>query len=141
MGNEIKHLSTLLADTYLLYLNTQNVHWNVEGPHFFAIHAATEKQYQELALTVDEIAERIRALGAKSPATLTSFHKISEVKELPQDLDMMQMVRHLLDNHRQIINTIKKAFEEDLDKGTEDLFIERLEYHEKTAWMFQSFSA
>lgn len=141
MANEIKHLTTLLADTYLLYLNTQNIHWNVEGPHFFALHKATEEQYQDLAMTVDKLAERIRALGAKAPATLTAFHKLSEVKELPQDLDAMQMIKHLLDSHRIIINTIKSALSEALDKATEDLFIERLEYHEKTTWMLQSFSA
>ena len=130
-----------LADTYTLYLKTQNYHWNVEGARFRSLHLMFEEQYTALAAVVDETAERIRALGEKAPGTYAEFSKLSSIKEGNSDFDENQMVRDLYTSHQSMIATLKKvatAAEKAEDKVTEDFAIGRIADHEKTAWMLKS---
>lgn len=131
-------LSHFLADTYMLYLKTQNFHWNVKGPHFYSLHKLFEEQYIELAAAVDEIAERIRALGAPTPATFTQFLQLSSLKEDKGTLSAEQMLQKLTKDHETLAASatemIPKA-QHAHDEGTADLLIQRLKSHEKAAWM------
>lgn len=134
-------LSHLLADTYILYLKTQNFHWNVTGPHFHDLHKMFEEQYEELAGAVDVIAERIRALGAETPATFAQFSKLTSIKEAQSKTKAPEMLRQLLADHEQIIRKIREMFaaaEKAGDEGTADLYAQRAREHEKTAWMLRS---
>ncbi|MBC7537808.1 MAG: DNA starvation/stationary phase protection protein [Bacteriovorax sp.] len=136
-----KGLSHFLADSYTLYLKTHNFHWNVTGPMFPTLHVMFEGQYQELALAVDEIAERIRALGMKAPATYQEFLKLTSIKENTGDLSAMQMVAELVQGHEAVIRTARGLFSmvnESHDEPTADILIQRLRVHEKTAWMLRS---
>jgi starvation-inducible DNA-binding protein len=135
-------LSGLLADTYLLYLKTQNFHWNVTGPHFHDLHLMFEDQYKLLADAVDEIAERIRALGGETPATFTQFLKLTSLQE-PKiaQIKAQEMIRELLADHEKIIREAREWFdiaETASDDASADLFAERLREHEKLAWMLRS---
>jgi starvation-inducible DNA-binding protein len=105
-----KGLSHFLADSYTLYLKTHNFHWNVTGPMFQTLHTMFEGQYQELALAVDEIAERIRALGVKAPASYQEFMKLTSIKENVNDLSAMQMVAELVHGHEAVIKTARTFF-------------------------------
>lgn len=135
-------LSTLLAESYTLYLKTHKYHWNVTGPMFQALHTMFEAQYSELALAVDEIAERIRVLGVKAPGSYSEFEKLSQVKEdSSQSADTNTMLSNLLQDHEQITRTAKSILpllEGANDEGTNSLLGARIEYHEKTAWMLNS---
>jgi starvation-inducible DNA-binding protein len=134
-------VSHLLADTYTLYLKTHNFHWNVTGPLFETLHLMFERQYTELAQAVDEIAERIRALGFPAPATYTQFVKLSAIKEEPGVPNADTMIRLLLDGHETVVRTARSIFpfvERAQDEPTKDLLIERMQVHEKTAWMLRS---
>ncbi len=135
-------LSKLLAETYTLYLKTHKYHWNVTGPMFQPLHTLFETQYTALALAVDEIAERIRVMGVKSPGSYTEFAKLSAVKEDPQlETDSQAMLAHLLKDHEQVVKTAKHiltVLDHANDEGTVSLLGERIEYHEKTAWMLKS---
>jgi starvation-inducible DNA-binding protein len=134
-------LSKLLADTYTLYLKTHNYHWNVTGPMFQTLHTMFEGQYTELALAVDEIAERIRALGVKAPGTYTEFMKLSSVKETNGDLSAQQMIAELVSGQESVVRTARSIFpivEECHDEPTADLLTQRMQNHEKTAWMLRS---
>ena len=134
-------LSHLLADSYTLYLKSHNFHWNVTGPMFQTLHLMFEGQYSELALAVDEIAERIRALGFKAPATFQEFQKLTSIKENVNELSAMQMVSELVLGHEQVIKTGRNLFSmvnEAHDEPTADLLVKRLRVHEKTAWMLIS---
>jgi starvation-inducible DNA-binding protein len=136
-----KGLSHFLADSYTLYLKTHNFHWNVTGPMFPTLHVMFEGQYQELALAVDEIAERIRALGMKAPATYQEFIKLTSIKENTGELSAMQMVAELVQGHEAVIRTARGLFSmvnESHDEPTADILIQRLKVHEKTAWMLRS---
>ncbi|MDD4972846.1 MAG: DNA starvation/stationary phase protection protein [Bacteriovorax sp.] len=136
-----KGLSHFLADSYTLYLKTHNFHWNVTGPMFQTLHTMFEGQYQELALAVDEIAERIRALGVKAPASYQEFMKLTTVKENINELSAMQMVAELVHGHETVIKTARGLFSmvtEAHDEPTADILIQRLKVHEKTAWMLRS---
>jgi starvation-inducible DNA-binding protein len=134
-------LFTLLADTYLLYLKTQNYHWNVTGKYFVQLHQTFEEQYQELALAVDEIAERIRMLGDFANATLSSFIKISSIKEDSEIPNANEMIHNLVNGHGIIINKLREIIsicDEAEDDVSMDLVIQRMKKHEKTIWYLKS---
>ncbi len=134
-------LSHFLADTYTLYLKTQNYHWNVTGPMFQTLHRMFEKQYTELAKAVDLIAERIRALGIYAPGSYTHFKNLSSIQEETELPKAMRMVEVLTQDHETLIQTVRSvlpAAEEAGDEATADLLIQRLQVHEKTAWMLRS---
>jgi starvation-inducible DNA-binding protein len=134
-------LSGLLADTYILYLKTHNFHWNVTGPMFTTLHTLFETEYTELALAVDEIAERIRALGAVAPGTFASFTKMASVKEADGVPKATEMIRLLVEDQGKIVAAAKKvvaAAEAAGDDATADLGIRRIQIHEKNAWMLSS---
>lgn len=137
----VEALSTLLATSYTLYLKTHNYHWNVTGPMFNSLHTMFETQYTELALAVDEIAERIRALGSFAPASYTAFSKLSLVKEEDGRPEAKEMIRNLVSDQRTVAEAaravIKKA-ESAGDQASADLATRRLDIHEKNAWMLRS---
>jgi starvation-inducible DNA-binding protein len=136
-----KGLAHFLADTYTLYLKTHNYHWNVTGPHFQALHTMFEGQYTELADAVDQVAERIRALGVKAPGSYHEFAKLTSVKETTGELNASQMIADLVQSHEQVIRTARGLFpivNECDDQPTNDLLTQRLQIHEKTAWMLRS---
>ena len=140
----VQGLSRLLADTYTLYLKTHNFHWNVTGPMFQTLHLMFETQYNELALAVDSIAERIRALGFPAPGTYAEFIELSSLKEQPGVPAAEQMIRLLVDGHEATIRTARSAFplaERSNDEATADLLTQRMQVHEKTAWMLRSLVA
>jgi starvation-inducible DNA-binding protein len=134
-------LSTLLADTYILYLKTQNFHWNVKGPQFQALHLLFEQQYNELAAANDLIAERIRALGQRAPASFAEFSKMTAIKESTSSMKAQEMIRQLLADNETLLTTANKAFpaaEEAEDQASMDLLTQRLQAHGKAAWMLRS---
>ena len=134
-------LAHLLADTYTLYLKTHNFHWNVTGPLFNTLHLMFETHYTELALAVDEIAERIRALGHPAPASYAQFAKLATVKEETTVPEAEEMVAQLIVAHERVAQTARSVFpvsEKAHDQVTIDLLTRRLQVHEKTAWMLRS---
>jgi starvation-inducible DNA-binding protein len=134
-------LAKLLANTYTLYLESQNFHWHVTGPRFHSLHTMFEEEYKELALAVDEIAERIRALGAEAPATLTRFLNLTDLEEVSQTPSSEAMVKKLLTDHEIVITQLQKFMpvaQQANDEGTLDLLIKRMEIHQKVAWMLRS---
>ncbi len=137
-----KSLSKLLAETYTLYLKTHKYHWNVTGPMFQSLHLMFETHYTELALAVDEIAERIRVLGVKAPGSYSEFAELSTVKDdASQDVAANSMIENLLNDHEQVVRTAKTILpllDGANDEGTNSLLGARIEYHEKTAWMLKS---
>ena len=127
-------LSRVLADTYTLYLKTHNFHWNVTGPMFQTLHLMFETHYNELALAVDLIAERIRALGLPAPGTYKEFAKLSAIKA-------EEMIKRLVEGHETVARTAREVFkaaDEANDQPTCDLLTQRMQVHEKTAWMLRS---
>ena len=134
-------LGKTLADTYALYLKTQFFHWNVKGPDFEALHAAFNRQYEELAEAVDEIAERIRALGFAAPGSFSEFARLTSVPEEKDVPSAPRMVRSLLEGHETVARVLQEGIEtaeQQNDPGTADLLTQRLQSHEKTAWMLRS---
>lgn len=134
-------LSHLLADTYTLYLKTHNFHWNVTGPQFQTLHLMFETHYTELAQAVDVIAERIRALGSFAPGTYAQFVKLSSIKEETDIPKATDMIRLLVEGHESVIRTARKLFPQAQgadDEATADLLTQRIQTHEKTAWMLRS---
>ena len=134
-------LSRLLADTYSLYLKTHNFHWNVTGPMFQTLHLMFETHYNELALAVDQVAERIRALGFPAPGTYTDFAKLSSIEETPGVPKAEEMIRLLVQGHEAVAKTARSIFplaDKVNDEPTADLLTQRLQVHEKTAWMLRS---
>lgn len=134
-------LSHLLADTYTLYLKTHNFHWNVTGPHFQTLHLMFETHYTELAQAVDVIAERIRSLGSYAPGTYAQFVKLSSIKEESEVPKATDMIRLLVEAHEAVIRTARNLFpqaQESNDEATADLLTQRIQTHEKTAWMLRS---
>ncbi|MBL8544764.1 MAG: DNA starvation/stationary phase protection protein [Hyphomonadaceae bacterium] len=135
-------LSKLLADTYTLYLTTHNFHWNVTGPMFNTLHAMFMTQYTELWNAVDPIAERIRALGHAAPGSYAEFGRLSSVPDAPAaPPKAMEMVRLLVQGHEAVARTARNIFplvESADDQPTADLLTQRLNVHEKTAWMLRS---
>lgn len=137
-------LSTLLADTYTLYTQTQGYHWNVTGPTFGQLHTMFEVQYIELRDAVDEIAERIRALGKPAPGSLTEFRELATIKDGEQAGNAAAMVKNLADGHETIARTARplvKIAEDAVDVATADLITGRIVVHEKTAWMLRATGA
>lgn len=135
-------LAVLLSDTYLLYIKSQNFHWNVCDPRFHSLHEFFEQQYEELADAVDLIAERIRALGARSPGSMQEFLAQTRLEEsVGTALKADAMLKALLNDHESIISWLRKAidFTAELgDQGSSDLCVQRLRAHEKSAWMIRS---
>lgn len=134
-------LSALLADSYALYLMTHNFHWNVTGPHFNSLHAMFMEQYSEQWNALDEIAERIRALGFPAPGTTREFAKLTSIQEVEGVPTAMEMVEHLVLAQEATARTARKVFESTEaanDQPTCDLLTQRLDVHEKTAWMLRS---
>lgn len=140
--NEIADgLSRVLADTYTLYLKTHNYHWNVTGPQFRTLHLMFEEQYRELWTATDEIAERIRALGAFAPGTYAEFGKLSSLQEDNGVPGAEQMVKNLVKGHEQVVKTARDLFKvasDADDEVTADLMVQRMQASEKTAWMLRS---
>ena len=137
-------LARLLADTYTLYLKTHNFHWNVTGPMFQTLHLMFETQYTELAEAVDLLAERIRALGFPAPATYKEFLQLSSIKEDEGVPSAPQMIRSLVEGQEAVVRTARSIFpivERANDQPTADLVTERMQVHEKTAWMLRSLLA
>lgn len=134
-------LSRLLADTYTLYLKTHNFHWNVTGPMFNTLHLMFETQYNELALAVDAVAERIRALGVPAPGSYAQFAKLTSITEETGVPVAEVMIRQLVDDQETVVRTAREIFplaERVSDQPTMDLLTERMLVHEKTAWMLRS---
>ncbi len=137
-------LSRLLADTYTLYLKTHNYHWNVTGPQFNTLHQMFMTQYTELGLAVDEIAERIRALGAFAPGSYSEFAALSTVKEAAGVPSADAMVAELAADQAAVVRTARSIFPDaDAagDEPTADLLTQRMQVHEKTAWMLKAMIA
>lgn len=134
-------LGKLLADTYTLYLKTHNFHWNVTGPMFQTLHLMFETQYNELALAVDAIAERIRSLGFPAPGTYSDYAKLSSIEETPGVPDAKVMIKLLVEGQEAVVRTARSiypAVEKASDEATADLLTQRIQLHEKTAWMLRS---
>jgi starvation-inducible DNA-binding protein len=134
-------LSHLLADSYTLYLKTHNYHWNVTGPMFNTLHLMFEAQYNELALAVDLIAERIRALGYPAPGSYAAFARMSSVAESETVPIAKDMIADLVKGQEAVVRTARKVFptaEKANDEATTDLLTQRMQLHEKTAWMLRS---
>ena len=136
-----KGLSRLLADTFTLYLRTHYFHWNVSGPMFNTLHTMFETQYNELWTSTDEIAERIRALDEIAPGTYHQFKKLSSLTDVEEVPPAQEMIRQLLEGHETVARTARSVFpvaEKGNDEATLDLLTQRIQMHEKTAWMLRS---
>lgn len=140
--NDIAHgIAKLLADSYTLYLQTHNFHWNVTGPQFRELHLMFEEHYTELAEAVDEIAERIRTLGVPAPGTYKAFAELSAIDEVEGVPDATEMVRLLCQGHEQVVKTsreVLKLAQNADDESTAALVSDRMRVHEKTAWMLRA---
>jgi starvation-inducible DNA-binding protein len=134
-------LSRLLADSYTLYLKTHNYHWNVTGPLFNTLHTMFEQQYVELATAVDEIAERIRALGHPAPGSYKAFASLTNIEEEADVPGAEEMIRQLVIGQETVVRTAREIFplaESANDEPTADLLTQRMQLHEKNAWMLRS---
>ncbi len=137
-------LSRLLADTFTLYLKTHNYHWNVTGPQFNSLHLMFEGQYNELWLAVDVIAERLRALGAYAPGSYSEYVKLSTVKEATGIPSATDMIAQLAADQATVVRTAREIFphaDAAGDEATADLLTQRMQVHEKTAWMLRALLA
>ena len=134
-------VSRLLADTYTLYLKTHGYHWNVEGPHFQQLHMQFMEQYTEMWTAVDDLAERVRALGHYAPASYAAMNALSTIKEEQGEPDWQEMVKSLAKGHEQVAKTAREVLriaEESGDDATADVVAPRVTLHEKTAWMLRA---
>jgi starvation-inducible DNA-binding protein len=134
-------LARLLADSYTLYLKTHNYHWNVTGPLFNTLHLMFEQQYTELATAVDEIAERIRALGHPAPGSYRAFAKLTSIEEEEGVPSAEDMIRELVTGQETVVRTAREVFPiaaDAHDEPTADLLTQRMQLHEKNAWMLRS---
>lgn len=139
--NIADHLSKLLADSYLLYVKTHNFHWNVKGPMFQTLHLLFESEYTELASAVDTIAERIRALGCPAPGSYKQFKALSSIKEEERVPSAEKMIAQLVEGQETIVKTARRAMkvaQAAADDPTVDLLTQRMQVHEKNAWMLRS---
>lgn len=137
----VTQLSVLLADSYTLYLQTHNFHWNVTGPLFRDLHLMFEEHYTELATAVDDIAERIRALGEFAPGTYKVFSELSSIEEHQEIPSAQAMIEVLVQSHEVVIKTARKALklaQQIDDESSSSLVSDRLSIHEKTVWMLRS---
>lgn len=140
-GEIAEGLSRLLADTYTLYLKTHNFHWNVKGPMFQTLHAMFETQYLELANAVDLIAERIRAIGFPAPGSYREFAKLTSIPEAEGTLHAKDMIHQLLEGQEAVVRTARSVFpivDKCNDEPSADLLTQRMQIHEKSAWMLRS---
>ena len=136
-------LGHVLADSYQLFIKTQGVHWNVTGPLFYSVHKLTEEHYTTIFEAVDETAERIRALGHKTPASYTKYGQLSEIRDEDEPQDAHAMLHMLCDDHETVCRSLRKAIEkcdERRDFVTGDMLIERLSWHEQAIWMLTALS-
>ena len=139
--NLLDSLKIVLADSYVLYLKTQNYHWNVTGPNFKSFHLMFEEQYSDLFAAVDIIAERIRALGAKAPGTYAKYISLTNLKEGDEELDANSMVKDLANSQDTIVNSLIDTLKEAQNIGddvTAGIITDRIEVHQKNAWMLKS---
>jgi len=138
----LAELGRLLADEHVLYVKTRNFHWNVTGPHFGPLHGLFETQYDEIAGTIDEVAERVRMLGGVAPGSMKEFLKLARIDEQPGGrLEAEKMIAALLSDHEALIRGLREAIrvaERAGDAGTEDFLTGVLEAHEKKAWMLRA---
>lgn len=138
----VSGLEKLLSDSFMLYLKTLFFHWNVTGPMFQPLHDIFEAQYQELLVAVDDLAERIRALGYPAPGTFAQFTRLTSIIEDSSVPETDTMIKILVQDHETVIRTIRDVYgtvEKADDVATLDMLIKRMEVHEKTAWMLRSF--
>ncbi len=136
-----KGLSTLLADTFTVYMKTHVYHWNVEGPMFRSLHMMFEEQYVEMWNAIDEIAERIRSLGYPAPGSYGEFSSLTSIEDSEGSPEAMEMVRNLVEGHEAVIRTARELVaqaEDAQDVATADLATQRIDVHEKTAWMLRA---
>ncbi|MGI1679969.1 MAG: DNA starvation/stationary phase protection protein [Cellvibrionaceae bacterium] len=139
--NIAEGLKHLLADSYTLYLQTHNFHWNVTGPQFRELHLMFEEHYTELAIAVDDIAERIRTLGIAAPGTYKTFSELSSIKEVEGVPSSEKMVELLNQGHEQVVKTCRKVLrvaQDANDESSAALISDRMRIHEKTAWMLRA---
>ena len=140
-GSIVQGLSRLLADTYLLYLKTHSFHWNVEGPMFQTLHQMFMEQYTETWNAIDPIAERIRSLGEYAPGTYREYARLTRIKETEGVPRAEEMVRLLIEGQEAVVRTAREALsvaDEANDQPTLDLLTQRMQVHEKNAWMLRS---
>lgn len=139
---DIAHgLARLLADSYTLYLKTHNYHWNVTGAQFQTLHTLFETHYTELALAVDQIAERIRALGHRAPGSYREYAELSSIAEDTDEPSATEMIRRLVEGQEAVVRTARSVFpvvDQAHDEPTADLLTQRMQVHEKNAWMLRS---
>ncbi len=134
-------LSHLLADSYILYLKTHNFHWNVEGPMFNTLHIMFMEQYTELWNALDVIAERIRTLGYYAPGSYKKYSQLSSIAEAEENTPAREMIKQLLEGHEAVSKTARSIYpmaEAGNDEATLDVLTQRLQIHEKTAWMLRA---
>lgn len=139
-----KALGVVLADTYMLFIKTQGVHWNVTGPAFVSVHELTEQHYSNMYEAIDEIAERIRALGVKAPASYTKYGELSAIKDEDEPKTVRGMLDMLIADHEATVANMRVAVEwceEKNDYVTADMMIERMAWHEEAIWMLKSLNA
>ena len=141
MNNIIKRLEITLADTYAIYLKTQNYHWHVRGPQFKSLHELFELHYQELAEAVDQVAERILMLGHKAPATFNEYNQLKTIKDGDSSISAEQMVSELAEDHSILVRDLNQAIklaQENNDEGTITLLSDRIAAHQKAHWMLRA---
>ena len=142
MSELVDIMKKILADSYALYLKTQNYHWNVTCKFSFrALHKLFEEQYEELAEAVDEIAERIRQLGSKAPASFSEYSKLTQINEGDVDNNAEQMLQDLIIDQKKLIDILNRGIQisyDAKDEGTADLLIDRLKVHDKNKWFLES---
>ncbi|MCX7117513.1 MAG: DNA starvation/stationary phase protection protein [Legionellales bacterium] len=134
-------LSVILANTYVLYLKTQNYHWHVRGPHFYSLHQLFEMQYLELAAAVDGIAERMLMMNQKAPATFQDYLRLMTLKEGDSQIDADKMIRDLAHDHQTMVRDVEQAMalaQAQKDEGSITLLSERISAHEKAHWMLSA---
>ena len=137
-------LGKVLADSYMLFIKTQGVHWNVVGPTFYSLHKLTEEHYGNLYAAIDEIAERIRALGEKAPASYRKYGELSDIQDYDLEQSAEAHVKMLVADHRTAVTSMRDAIEWCEDKKdfvTADMLIERMSWHEEAIWMLNSIIA
>lgn len=141
MNAIVKRLEVTLADTYALYLKTQNYHWHVRGPQFKSLHELFEMQYQELAEAVDQIAERLLMMGHKAPATFNEFNQLKTIKDGDSSVSADQMVTELAQDNNVLVRDLNQAIklaQENNDEGTVTLLSDRIAAHQKAHWMLSA---
>lgn len=141
MTATVEKLEKALADSYTLYLKTQNYHWNIEGPQFGVLHAMFQEQYEDLAEAIDDIAENIRMLGEKSIGSMASFSKIASMPEAKEGANATEMLEDLSQSQVVMIETLQEAFDAAEEAGDEvvmDFLIQRMTTHRKNKWMLKS---